>query len=272
MSNKVVLITGASSGFGQMTVEKLLKKGYTVYATARRVNLMEDLKEKGAKVISMDVTSDEDVAAGVAQVIEEAGRVDVLVNNAGYGGYGMVESVSLEEAHKQFEVNVFGAARLMKKVLPQMRKQRSGLIINMSSVVGRISSPMIGWYGASKHALESLSDALRAEVKEFGINVVLIEPGAVQTGFLDVAMKQLDTVEHEEEYKTKVEGFKKAFINSYSKAPDPEKVTDTIINAIESNNPKARYAVGDAKMGIMVNNILPDKTYDKVMLSMMGMK
>ncbi|MDP3445120.1 MAG: oxidoreductase [Ignavibacteria bacterium] len=269
---KVVLITGASSGIGKATAEKLLNNGYAVYATARRLEMMEDLRKKGAKTLAMDVTSDEAVTATVDRIIKETGRLDVLVNNAGYGIAGMVESVSMEEAHKQFEVNVFGVARLMKAVFPQMRKQKSGRIINVSSIAGKVSSPMLGWYSSSKFAVEALTDAMRAEVKDLGIQLVLIQPNGVKTNFADVALKQLDNVKHPDDYKTKIEGFKKAFPKQFTNAPQPDKIADIIIKAIENSNPKARYAVASAKMGIVMGSIIPDKLMDNMKLLMLGMK
>ncbi len=271
--SKVVLITGASAGFGYLAVKELLKQGHTVYAGARRLEKMRELEKLGAKIYKMDVTIDEDVKRIVAEIIRNEGRIDVLVNNAGYGGYGMVEAVTLEEAQRQFDVNVFGLARVSKAVLPHMRSKKSGTIINMSSVVGRAGSPMIGWYGASKHAIEALSDALRAEVKGFGIKVSLIEPGAMQTEFLDVALKQMQTVEHPKEYKTNVSNFIEAFSKNYDGAPGPEKVVKAILKASNSNNPKARYTVGtDCKMAIMMSNILPAKAMDNVMRKVFNIK
>lgn len=273
MDNKVVLVTGASSGFGKDYVEQLLARGHTVYAAARRVDRMADLKDQGAHVLSMDVTDDADVKAGVAKLIQEQGRIDVLVNNAGYGGYGMVEAVSMDEAHFQFEVNVFGPARLVKEVLPTMREQRSGTIINMSSVVGKVSSPMIGWYGASKQALEGWTDALRAEVKGYGIKVVLVEPGAVKTGFEEVAMKQLATVDHPAEYQANVDAFTNRFRKNYAAAPGPDAVVKSLVKAAESPNPKTRYVVGtDSKMAMTMTALLSDRAMDNVMRSLYGMK
>ncbi len=271
--NKVILITGASAGFGNLAAKELLKQGHTVYAGARRLEKMRDLEKFGAKIYKMDVTSDKDVDIVVADIIKKEGKIDVLLNNAGYGGYGMVEAVSLEEAKHQFDTNVFGLARVTKAVLPHMRNKKSGTIINMSSVVGKVSSPMIGWYGASKHAVESLSDALRAEVKGLGINVAIIEPGAMNTEFLDVALKQIQTVEHPQEYKANVLNFIEGFKKNYEKAPGPESVVKAILKATNSNNPKTRYKVGsDCKMAMMMHSILPDKTMDNVMRMMFHLK
>ncbi len=270
---KVVLITGASAGFGHRAVKELLKQGHIVYAGARRLEKMKDLESLGAKTYRMDVTSDKEVDEVVRDIIGKEGKIDVLVNNAGYGGYGMVEAVSMEEAHRQFEANVFGLARVTKAVLPHMRRKKSGTIINMSSVVGKVSSPMIGWYGASKHAVEALSGALRAEVKGFGIKVVLIEPGAMQTEFLDVALKQIESVEHPQEYKSNVSNFVESFKGKYTNAPGPEKVVSAIVKAANSDNPRARYAVGiDSKMALMMNTIMPAKAMDNIMRVMFNIK
>ncbi len=271
--NKVVLITGASAGFGNLAARELLKQGHTVYAGARRLDKMRDIEKLGAKIYKMDVTVDEDVDIVVADIIKNEGKIDVLVNNAGYGGYGMVEAVALSEAQRQFDVNVFGLARVTKAVLPHMRNKKSGTVINLSSVVGKISSPMIGWYGASKHAVEALSDALRAEVKGFGIKVAIIEPGAMVTEFLDVALKQIQTVEHPQEYKLNVSNFIEAFKKNYIKAPGPEPVVNAILKATNSNNPKTRYKVGsDSKMAIMLHSLLSDKAMDNVMRMMFNLK
>jgi len=273
MSKKVILVTGASSGFGKIAVEKLLAKGYIVYAAARRLERMNDLKKKGAHVIGMDVTSDEQVSSAIEQIISDRGRIDILVNNAGYGGYGMLECVSMEEAHNQFDVNVFGLMRVTKEVLPHMRKQKSGTIINLASLVGKVAPPMIGWYGASKHAVEALSDSLRAEVKGFGIKVVVIEPGAVQTGFWDVAKKQIETVKHDKVYKANVDGFVKTLSNNYANAPGPNKVADVIVKSIEKNNPRTNYLVGaDANLGVMMKNIMPTKVMDNLWRVMFKMR
>ena len=170
MSNKkVILVTGASSGMGKLSAQDLIKAGHTVYAVARSIDKMKDLEAMGGHIMKMDVTNEEDIEKVVAKVIEEQGRIDVLWNNAGYGLYGPVEDLSMEKAQQQFEVNVYGVARLTKKVLPYMRQQKDGIIINTSSMGGKIYTPLGAWYHASKHAIEGFSDCLRMEVKEFGI-------------------------------------------------------------------------------------------------------
>src|SRR5690348_15143016 len=176
MSTKIALVTGGSSGIGEATALALAERGYTVYAGARRVERMEPLKAHGVRPLAMDVTDDASLQFAVSQMLAEAGRIDVLVNNAGYGSYGALEDVPLSEARSQFEVNVFGAARLTQLVLPHMRAQRSGTVVNITSMGGKVHTPLGGWYHGTKFALEALSDCLRVEAKPFGIDVVVIEP------------------------------------------------------------------------------------------------
>ncbi len=270
---KKILITGASAGFGKLAVKELIKQGHIVYAVARRLEQMEDLKQLGAKTYRMDVTDEQEILTVVNEMIKNEGGIDVLINNAGYGGYGMVEAVSMQEAHRQLEVNLFGVARVTKAVLPHMRSQKCGTIINMSSMVGRVPSPMLGWYTASKHALEGLSGALRAEVKGFGIHVVLIEPGAMKTEFLDVAIKQVEKTEHPADYKSNVDNFITAFKKKYKVAPGPEGVVKAILRATNSNNPKARYTVGsDCKLAVTATTLLPTKAMDSIMRRVFNIK
>lgn len=266
----IVLITGASAGFGKLVAEKLLEKGYTVYAAARRVERMQDLEAKGAHVMHMDVTDTDSVRAGVARILDEQQRLDVLFNNAGYGSYGTIEDVPLEEIQRQYDVNVFGMGRLIQAVLPQMRKQGSGRIINTSSVVGHVSTAVIGWYASTKHAVEAFSDALRMEVKPLGIDVVVIEPGAVKTEFDEVAFATLDSLNHAEDYKPLVAGFRKYTGKLYSQSPGPESTARAVVKAIEAKKPKTRYATTmDAKLLPRVKRLLTDKLFDKIVLSQM---
>ena len=186
MTNNTVLITGASSGIGKATAKQLIAEGYTVYTAARRVEKMDDLRMLGCVPLRMDITKEEDVAAAVDRIQTETGGVDILINNAGFGTQGSIEETTLEDARYQFDVNLFGLARLTQLVLPSMRKKRFGKIINISSVGGKIYAPLGGWYHATKHALEGWSDCLRTEVRQFGIDVVIVEPGAIGTEFNDV--------------------------------------------------------------------------------------
>ena len=190
-AGQTVLITGASSGIGKETARRLLQEGYVVYAAARRIEQMRDLEEMGAAVLKLDVTREEDIEAGVERIVEERGGTDVLVNNAGFGLYGPVEETPLGAARYQFEVNLFGLARLTQLVLPHMREKGAGKIVNMSSIGGKVYSPLGSWYYATKHALEGWSDCLRWELKRFGIDVIIIQPGLIRTEFGNVAFGKL---------------------------------------------------------------------------------
>ena len=181
MSSKVAIVTGASAGIGEATAAALLAHGYRVYAGARRVDRMQPLADAGAVVRSLDVTDEASMTGFVAEVLAAEGRVDVLVNNAGYGSYGALEDVPIDEARRQFEVNVFGLARMTQLVLPTMRAQREGYVVNISSIGGKIWEPLGSWYHATKFAVEGLSDSLRMELKPHGVHVVVIEPGAIAT-------------------------------------------------------------------------------------------
>ena len=188
---KVILLTGASSGIGYQTAESLAKEGHIVYGAARRTEKMETLKQFEVKPIYLDVTDEESIKSAIDTIIGDEGRIDVLINNAGYGSYGAIEDVEINEARRQFEVNLFGLARLVQLVLPHMRKQKSGRIINVSSMGGRMTSYFGGWYHATKYALEAFSDALRMEVADFGIDVSLIEPGGIKTDWGIIAADKL---------------------------------------------------------------------------------
>ena len=182
-ATRTALVTGASSGIGQDTARKLQALGYTVYGAARRTDRLRALAADGIRPLTMDVTDDASMSAGVNRILEETGRIDVLVNNAGYGSFGAIEDVPMNEARRQLEVNVFGLARLTQLVAPHMRAQGSGTIINISSIGGRLTTPLGGWYHATKYAVEALSDALRMELRPFGIDVVVVEPGGIRTEF-----------------------------------------------------------------------------------------
>ena len=188
---KVALVTGASSGIGKETAKLLFQNGFTVYGAARRVEKMAELREAGIKLIAMDVTDDDSMVSGVNEILKNEKRIDVLVNNAGYGSYGALEDVPISEARYQFEVNIFGLARLAQLVLPTMRAQHSGRIINISSIGGSIGEPHGSWYHATKFAVEGLSDSLRMELKQFGIDVVVIKPGMIVTEWNKIARENM---------------------------------------------------------------------------------
>src|SRR5574344_1307619 len=180
MEKKIIIITGASSGIGYQTAELLAKQGHKVYGAARRVEKIEPLRNLGVIPLKMDITQEDSIDEAVKIVINEEGRIDVLVNNAGYGSYGAIEDVNIDEVRKQFDVNLFGLASLTRKVLPYMRDQKNGLVVNISSMGGRVTTYFGAWYHATKYALEAFSDALRMEVRDFGINVTIIEPGGIK--------------------------------------------------------------------------------------------
>lgn len=270
MMNKNVLITGASSGFGKVTSHMLLDRGdWTVYAGARRVEDMQDLVDRGAHVIKIDVTKSEDLEAAANVMIQNDGHINALIANAGYGSYGMVESVSIEEIQHQFDVNVYGVARSLQAVLPQMRKQRSGRILITESIVSHISTLGLGWYASTKHALRGMSVALRQEVKDLGIHVIAIEPGAADTEFDDVAFKKLNEVQHPVEYKVLVKGFHAYMQDVYRKAPGPESTAKAMVEALITPNPDYVYkSTIDAKLGPFFAGMIPDSAYDRMVLSM----
>ena len=260
---KVVLITGASSGFGKDVAVKLLEKGYTVFVAARNTDKMKPLHAAGAHLLKMDVTSDEEVRAEVEEIIKEYGRIDVLFNNAGYGNFGVIEDIPMNDVEYQFNVNVLGAIRVIKAVLPYMRRHRYGRIINTSSVVGRVSMPCGGYYSATKYSIEAISDALRIETKGFGIKVSIIEPGPVKTGFEKVVFDKLDSVNISEDYKPLQESFNKVFRKMYSNAPGTESTVKAVLHAIESKHPKIRYrTTPSSKMMVFLKNITSARIFD----------
>lgn len=268
MSPKVCLVTGASSGIGHATALELLHAGHTVYGVARRVEKMAALRRVRGHPLAMDVTKEADLERVVRTVIEEQGRIDVLVNNAGIGLHGSVEEAPIDQARNVFEVNVFGPARLTQLVLPQMRSQGAGTIVNVSSIGGEIALPLGAWYYASKHALEALTDTLRQEVKRFGIEVVLIQPGIIKTEFESDTPRELREISGDGPYGDVAEAFALKAESSFdeaSKASDPNVVAVAIREAVSSSAPKARYAVGYlAKMLLTMNRLMPDRTFDKL--------
>ena len=265
-SNKTALVTGASSGIGEATALQLAELGYTVYAAARRVERMSDLADRGIRTRSVDVTNDSSMVALVEMIIADTGRIDVLVNNAGYGSYGALEDMPIEEARRQFEVNVFGLARLTQLVLPQMRAQRDGYLVNVSSMGGRIWEPLGSWYHASKFAVEGLSDSLRVEVAEFGIKVVIIEPGSIRSEWSAIAADRLEATSANTPYarQAKVVGAVLRRVDRSPMASGPEVVAEAIAKAVQSAKPRTRYVVGGGARGILLaERILPDRGFDK---------
>lgn len=265
---KVAIITGASSGMGKSTAFELQAKGYRVYGMARRTEKMNDLKEKGMEVVPLDLTEDESIVNAVNTVLEKEGRIDVLVNNAGYGSYGSVEEVTIEEAKRQFEVNIFGLARITQLVLPTMRKQKSGRIVNISSMGGKIYTPFGAWYHATKYALEGWSDCLRIEVKPFGIDVAIVEPGGIQTEWGDIAMDSLTKVSGKGPYASMVKKVVDISGKSKNKLTPVDVLGKEIAKAASDQNPKTRYLKGYlAKPLVRMRKWLGDRTFDKMLMS-----
>ena len=271
--SKTALVTGASSGIGEETARTLHKLGYTVYAAARRTDRLEQLTPTGIHALTMDVTDDESMSSGIEKIIAETGRIDVLVNNAGYGSFGAIEDVPIDEARRQFEVNVFGLARLTQLVLPHMRAQRSGTIINISSIGGRFTTLLGGWYHASKHAVEALSDALRMETTPFGIDVVVIEPGLIRTEWSGIAANHLEETAEGSAYASQI----KAVANSMrsestnKRQSPPSVIADTVEKIVTARKPRTRYVVGfAAKPLVTLRRILPDRAFDRLISAGQG--
>jgi NAD(P)-dependent dehydrogenase (short-subunit alcohol dehydrogenase family) len=265
-SIKTALITGASSGIGEATALQLAELGYTVYAGARRMQRMSDLADRGIRTRALDVTDEATMVALVEDIISETGRIDVLVNNAGYGLYGALEDVPIEEARRQFEVNLFGLARLTQLVLPQMRAQRDGYVVNVSSMGGKIWEPLGSWYHASKFAVEGLSDSLRVEVAAFGIKVVIIQPGTIRSEWSGIAADQLEATSANTPYagQAKIIGGALRAVDRMQLASGPEVVAEAIAKAVQSPKPRTRYVVGGGARGILLaERILPDRGFDR---------
>lgn len=274
-TKKVALVTGGSSGIGEATALKLQQAGYMTYAAARRVDRMEHLKQAGIYPLSLDVTDEDSMQNAIQLILKQEGRIDVLINNAGYGSYGSVEDVPMSEARAQFEVNLFGAARLIQLVLPQMRKQHSGTIVNVTSMGGKIYTPLGAWYHATKFALEALSDCLRMEVEPFGINVVVIEPGGIKTEWGGIAAEKLKAVSGQGAYANQAKAVATSMTSeSISKLLSPSSlIANTIAKAVMARRPQTRYAVGfSAKPMIFMHRLLPNRWFDKVMRLATGIR
>ena len=265
-----VLITGASAGIGKETAKRLLEEGYTVYAAARRIEKMRDLEELGAVILKMDVTSEEDLVASVERINEEHGGTDILINNAGFGLYGAVEDVPIDDARYQFEVNLFGLARLTQLVLPYMRERGAGKIVNISSVAGKVYIPLGSWYIATKHALEGWSDCLRFELKRFGIDVILVEPGLIRTEFGQVANGPMIERSGNSAYSHIVKRMTNGTDGNDRGSP-PSVIADTVFKAVRAKRPKTRYAAGQyAKPVLLLRKLVSDRMYDRIVERMVG--
>jgi NAD(P)-dependent dehydrogenase (short-subunit alcohol dehydrogenase family) len=267
--SQVVLITGCSTGIGRATAERLARAGHTVYATARRPESIEDLKQSGCRTLALDVTSEESMSAAVAAVEEAEGGIGALVNNAGYSQNGAVETVPLADVRAQFETNVFGLLRMCQLVLPGMRRRGEGTIVNISSMGGRLTLPGGGIYHATKHAVEALSDAMRFEVGGFGVHVVLIEPGIIRSSFGETAAGSVSAGDGP------YAAFNAAVAHANATASEgplgklggePDDVAKVIEAAIAARRPRTRYRVtASARLLITQRRLLPDRAWDRVM-------
>jgi NAD(P)-dependent dehydrogenase (short-subunit alcohol dehydrogenase family) len=268
---QVILITGASSGMGKEAARLLLSQGHVVYAAARRIELMQDLQAFGAHPLKMDVTDEAQMQAGIARITAAHGGVDVLVNNAGFGIYGAMEDTSMVDARYQFDVNFFGLARMTQLVLPYMRSQKAGKIINISSMGGKMYTPLGSWYHATKHALEGWSDCLRLELAPFGIQVVIVEPGIIATEFGDVASGPLLERSGNGPYARLAHTMAKATRDAYSKpnaSSPPSLIADVIAEAVAARRAKTRYVAGKmAKPLIFIRKWFGDRFFDMAVMS-----
>jgi NADP-dependent 3-hydroxy acid dehydrogenase YdfG len=271
-ASKAALITGCSSGIGHATAVRLVDEGWKVYATARRSEAIADLAEQGCETLALDVTDEASMSAAVATVTEREGAVGVLVNNAGYSQSGAVESIALDQIRRQFETNVFGLIRMCQLVLPGMRDQGYGKIVNIGSMGGKLTFPGGGIYHATKYSVEALSDALRFEVRGFGVDVILIEPGLIITKFGEVAAASVHDDQHAagpyDVFNRKVANLtENAYKSPMSKlGAGPEAVAKTIAGALKSGRPRARYPVTpSAHLLINQRRFVPDRLWDLMM-------
>jgi len=264
--SKVVFITGASSGIGLASAKMLLGEGHIVYGAARRPQNMTELEKLGGRIIKLDVTDRGAIKVAVDRIVAEQGRIDVLLNNAGYGMFGAVEDVSLADAKRQFDVNVFALAEVTKAVIPIMREKNCGKIINISSMGGKMHTPLGGWYHSSKYAVEGLSDCMRFELKQFGIDVVLIEPGAINSAWYDIMLKNLKSTADNSHYKNYIDSYEKYVVTNRKYFSKTDIVAKVVCKVIKSRNPRARYSVGFmAKPSILLYKLLPSKVYDSAL-------
>lgn len=261
---KVALVTGASSGIGNAIARSLHRNGVTVYAGARRVSRMNDLDDLGITTLALDVTDAKSVESVVNRIVSETGRIDILVNNAGYGLMGAIEDVPLKQAEDQFAVNLFGVARLIQSVLPMMRQQHAGRIINVTSVDGKVAQPLAGWYVASKFALEGLSDTLRLELAPKGVHVAVIEPGAIRSAWADIATDHLKVASADGPYQEAAADAGRVLQVIKRFSSEPRVIARLVDRAALSRRPKTRYSAGAGSQILWVRRFLSDRTIDRM--------
>ena len=268
-SQRTVLITGASSGIGKATAQLLLLNGWKVIAAARRTDAMNDLRASGAEILHLDITDIQSRQSLVTHIHAQFGVLDALVNNAGFGEVGPVETMPLQTAHSLFEVNVFGLIGLTQMILPEMRKHGKGRIINVSSIAGRFVTPGSGWYAASKFAVEALSDALRLELQQFGIKVVIIEPGLIATGFEDIAEPSMAEAQSDPAWTKMMKKVEQNWLEGFRNASPADVVAKTIKKALDARAPKARYRCGHRAESVVIQRLLPTNVWDGIIRSQM---
>lgn len=269
----VVLVTGASSGIGEATARLLADQGYTVYGAARREDRLSRMAGDGVRPVQLDVTDDASMQAAVAKVLEEEHRIDVLINNAGYGSYGPVEQVDIAEARRQFDVNVFGMARMSQLVIPAMRAQGEGRIINISSMADQFYEPLAGWYHASKYAVDGLSSSMRVELAPFGIRVIVVRPGLTKSEWSDASMESLRRTSEGTPYQEVASQMARLYERGMELASDPRAVAERIVQAVNAENPNPHYAAGRGTGAIIgAVNAVPDKSLDKIIAGFFGGK
>lgn len=268
---KVVFITGTASGFGRAVAERFLERGHIVYGADIQILPNQYLDElDGGHAVIMDVRDDDDVAAAIARVVREQGRIDVVINNAGYGSYGPIESVPVDEVKNQYDVNVFGYVRVVQHALPHMRTQGYGRVLMVTSVVGEMSAPLMGYYASTKHAVEAISDALRMEVRDLGIDVIKIQPGPVNTGFDEVALAHLREVRERspEDYDALMADFEAYLLALYRSVEGPDGTADQIVRASLTRRPPTEVRTTiEAKLAIKANRWMRERRFDAFMLN-----
>ncbi|WP_439363726.1 oxidoreductase [Bradyrhizobium sp. DASA03005] len=271
-SKRTALVTGASSGMGKEIARRLIKDGFQVFVAARHVDKMDDLVKLGARSLRMDISNESEIQASVDAILREVDGIDVLVNNAGFGLYGPVEEVGIDEARYQFEVNLFGAARLTQLLLPKMREKRAGTIVNITSMGGKIYTLLGAWYHATKHALEGWSDCLRLELAPFGIKVVVVEPGLIETGFGDVVANGLLKRSGEGPYAKLTQAVAKSTREAYGqgRGTNPSVIADIVSRAVTEPKPRTRYVAGKYALPmIKIREWFGDRMFDRVIMSQM---
>ena len=263
--DRTVLITGASSGIGKATAHLLLNQGWKVIAAARTTESMSDLRESGAEVLPLDISDIRSRQRLATQIHQKFGALDALVNNAGFGEVGPIETMPIQTAQNLFDVNVFGLIGLTQLLLPDMRKRGKGTVINLSSIAGRFVTPGAGWYGASKFAVEALSDALRLELHQFGIKVVIIEPGLIATHFETVAGQSMADAQRDPAWAPMMEKVEENWQKGFERASPADVVAETIQKALNARTPKARYRCGHRAESAVIQRLLPTNLWDAIL-------